>query len=244
MLSTTQSGGDAQTNDRSGLRTVGVAIGLLLAGMAANVAVGVAAIVAFGMESVQSGGTGFLVSAIGGQGLVLVVALAYVLWRSVEVPVAVPSLDESLVIGGSVVASVVAAIGLTYLREWLVPTQTSSGLGQIIMSNPSLALVVGVLSVVLIAPAEELLFRGAIQGRLGQAFGRWGTIGGASTLFGAWHLLNFTGSVIGAVLAAAVIGAVSLLWGYAYERTGNFAVPVLTHGLYNLTLMLVAYASL
>lgn len=244
MTTTISPSDEAQGGEGSGFRAVGAAVGLLLAGMLVNVGVGVAAILVFGMESVQQAGTGFYVSAILGQGLVFVVAFAYLWWRSLDVPTTVPSSDESLVIGGSVVASVVAALALSVLRQRFVPTDTTSALGEIIVANPELALVVGGLSVVLIAPAEELLFRGAIQGRLGQVFGPAGAIGGASTLFAAWHLLNFQGSVIGILLTAATIGAVSLLWGYAYERTDNFAVPVLTHGFYNLTLLLITYAQL
>lgn len=113
-----------------------------------------------------------------------------------------------------------------------------------IVANPSLALAVVGLSVVLIAPAEELLFRAAIRGRLRSAFGTVPAVVGASTLFGALHLLNVSGSLLGAVLAAGVIGVVSLLQGDAYERTDNVAVPVLIHGLYNLTLMTFAYLQL
>lgn len=237
----TETGG---STDRSQLRTVAVAIGLLLAGMVVNNGVGVFAVLVFGVESVTTGGTGFLVSALFGQGLVFAVALAYVYWRPLRIPFALPSRDEPLLIGAGVVVSVVAAIVLNFLRQLLVPTNMTSGLGEVFSANPTLMLVVGVLSVVLFAPAEELLFRGAIQGRLREAFGsRWAVVG-ASTLFGAWHLLNFSGSLLGTVLAAAVLGAVSLLWGYAYERTDNLAVPVLTHGLYNLTFMLLAYTGL
>lgn len=238
---------DAETGgptNRPRLRTVAVAVGLLLAGMIVNNGVGVLAVLVFGVESVTTGGTGFLVSALLGQGLVLAVALAYVHRRPLRVRFALPSRDEPLLIGAGVVVSVVAAIVLNILRQFLVPTNTTSGLGEVFAADPTLTLVVGVLSVVLFAPAEELLFRGAIQGRLRETFGsRWAVVG-TSALFGAWHLLNFAGSLLGTVLAAAVLGVVSLLWGYAYERTGNLAVPVLTHGLYNLTFGLLAYAAL
>lgn len=147
-------------------------------------------------------------------------------------------------IGGGIVASVVAAFGLTLLRQRLVSAETTSTLQEPLVANPSLVLILGLLSVILIAPAEELLFRGAIQNRLRSSFGPAGAIFGGSILFSGLHLLNFTGSLLGALLAAGVIGTVSLLWGYAYERTGNFAVPVLTHGLYNLTLMLITYVQL
>lgn len=244
MTTTASQNGEAQHSDQSSLRAVGAAVGLLLAGIVVNLGVSIAAVLAFGPQSVLEAGTGFYVSAIGGQGLVLVVGLAYVGWRSLDVSVTVPSTDESLLIGGAVVVSVVAALGLSVLRDQVVSGETTTGLAEIIMANPDLALVVGALSVVLIAPAEELLFRGAIQGRLREAFGPAGAVGGASALFAVWHVFNFSGSLLGAAITVATIGAVSLLWGYAYERTGNFVVPVLTHGLYNLTLMLLSYVGM
>jgi membrane protease YdiL (CAAX protease family) len=218
-------------------KATATAIGLLVAGTVVNVGAGVLALLIFGFNSVRSGGTGFLFAAIVGQLLVLGVAVGYIRWRDLSIPFAVPSRNESALIGIGVVVSVGAAIGLTVVRQELVSTDTSSGLAEIISSNPSLTLVVGALSVILIAPAEELLFRGAIQGRLRAVAGRWPAVLGASTLFAAWHLLNFDGPLVGVVLSAAIIGAVSVLWGYAYERTDNILVPILTHGLYNFALM-------
>lgn len=244
MTTTTDTRDDTRTTNETRLRPIGVGIGLLVIGLLLNIGVGVVATLVFGFDSVLNGGTGFLVSAVLGQGLVFVLAFGYIRWRSQRVPFAVPSTDESLLIVGSVVASVLAASGLTFLRREVLSTPVEAGLAEVIAANPSVAIVVGVLSVVLIAPAEELLFRGAIQGRFRERFGVLPAVLGASLLFAGWHLLNFGDSVLGAVLASAVVGTVSLLWGYAYERTGNFAVPVLTHGLYNMTLMTITYATL
>lgn len=53
-----------------------------------------------------------------------------------------------------------------------------------------------------VAPIEELLFRGAIQGRLRRAFGPTGAIVGASARFACVHVLNFTGPVGGGLAFA------------------------------------------
>jgi membrane protease YdiL (CAAX protease family) len=246
MASTTHSS-DASTDDRSTLRPIGVAIGLAVAGLAINFGTGfvggVVAALALGPEALMDDGALQFALGLPGQLLVFAFALGYLRWRSLPVPVSLPSRNESLLVGASVLASVVAALGLTALRRTLTGGVTST-IGGMVAGNPSLALTIGVASVVLIAPAEELLFRGAVQGRLRERFGAWPAITGASTLFAGWHLLNFGGSAIGTILAAGVIGVVSLLWGYTYERTGNVAVPVLTHGLYNLTLMVISFAEL
>lgn len=94
---------------------------------------------------------------------------------------------------------------------------------------------------VLVAPAEELLFRGAIQTRLGRAFGPALTVGLSSLLFASIHVLNFAGGATGVLFATATIFTVGAVLGAVYERTGNLAVPVLVHGLYNATLFGLSY---
>jgi len=246
-MPSTNDDSSAQSDDHAILRPVGVAIGLAVAGFLVNVGAsfvaGLIAALALGPEAVLNDGTVQFALGLPGQLLVFGFALGYVRWRSLDLPISLPSRNESLLIGATVVASVAAAFGLTLLRRALSGSVTST-IGGMVSATPSLALWIGVTSVFLIAPAEELLFRGAVQGRLGERFGTWPSVAGASTLFAGWHLLNFDGTALGTLLAAGVVGAVSLLWGYAYERTGNFAVPVLTHGLYNLTLMGITYGQL
>ncbi|QLG48046.1 type II CAAX endopeptidase family protein [Natrinema halophilum] len=96
--------------------------------------------------------------------------------------------------------------------------------------------------IVLVAPpAEEYLFRGAIQGRLHDSFGRTGAIAGASLLFGAIHIPNYLGSEVPAVIAGALIlTLVGAVFGYVYERTENLLVPIAVHTGYNLALMIVS----
>ncbi|WP_435115219.1 CPBP family intramembrane glutamic endopeptidase [Halolamina sp. C58] len=246
-MPSTNDSSNGQSDSHSTLRPIGAAVGLAVAGFAVNVGGGfvggVIAALTLGPEAVLNDSTLRFALGLPGQVLVFGFALGYLRWRSLDLPVSLPSRNQSLLVGASVVASVAAAFGLTFLREALSGGVTST-IGGMVSATPALALWIGVASVLLIAPAEELLFRGAVQGRLGEQFGTWPAVAGASTLFAGWHLLNFDGTALGTLLAAGVVGAVSLLWGYAYERTENFAVPVLTHGLYNLTLMAIAYAQL
>jgi membrane protease YdiL (CAAX protease family) len=104
------------------------------------------------------------------------------------------------------------------------------------------ALGLAALSIVLVAPAEELLFRGAIQGRLRRAFGPVPAVGGTSVLFGSVHLVNFTGSVVGALVGAGIVGVGGAVFGTVYERTGNLLVPIGVHGAYNTVLLVAAFA--
>jgi len=85
------------------------------------------------------------------------------------------------------------------------------------------------------APAEELVYRGLIHGRLRDAFPPRERVLIAAALFGLMHLLvgflTPSTGVIGALrwgLTACVPG---LLWGFAYERTNNLTVTTVAHAI-------------
>ena len=91
--------------------------------------------------------------------------------------------------------------------------------------------------------AEEIVFRGGLQRRLlGSAAGRasWQSISGAnaltSTLFAIAHLWNHP------PLAALGVLPVSLLLGWAYERSGRrLAPPIVLHLWFNLMLFAASF---
>jgi membrane protease YdiL (CAAX protease family) len=93
----------------------------------------------------------------------------------------------------------------------------------------------------LVAPAEEALFRGCIQSRLNLAFGRpyytWGIRWGwglliTSALFGLWHLaLNPTAASAGPHALWTFFAG--LIFGAVREKSGSIAAPALLHGVLN-----------
>ncbi|HEX7377180.1 MAG TPA: CPBP family intramembrane glutamic endopeptidase [Pirellulales bacterium] len=72
---------------------------------------------------------------------------------------------------------------------------------------------------------EELLFRGVVQRGLAPALGPWPACLLAAVLFGLCHALN-----TGYLILATAIG---LYLGWLERATGNLAVPILTHALYD-----------
>lgn len=80
----------------------------------------------------------------------------------------------------------------------------------------------------IIAPiAEEFFFRGFLQTMLCGVFdGRWTPILITSVAFGLVHYSQ--------PHAVPALIFLSILVGYAYERTGSLAVPILVHALFNL----------
>jgi len=82
------------------------------------------------------------------------------------------------------------------------------------------------------APAEELLFRGVIQGRLRETLGAVSGIVGAALLFALFHVflgLLSSLSTGGIIFWGWESFSGGLLWGVAYERTDNLVVPSVAH---------------
>jgi membrane protease YdiL (CAAX protease family) len=103
-----------------------------------------------------------------------------------------------------------------------------------------------VLSVLVIGPSEELLFRGVVQRYLSGVFSRAGAIGVTSVLFAVIHAPTFAlaASGLNSAVVAGTIFAISMTLGYAYALTDNLVVPTVVHGVYDATLFGVAYVAL
>lgn len=120
-------------------------------------------------------------------------------------------------------------------------------LGQAVAATPWLLVVLAALSVLLVGPAEETFFRGALQGTLRRGFGPVAAVLGAAALFAAPHALNYVVGgtdplAPGSLVSLATVFATGAVMGWAYERTDNLAVPVLMHGLYDATIFLAVFA--
>lgn len=97
--------------------------------------------------------------------------------------------------------------------------------------TPGLFAVYAVTAVVGAPIVEELLFRGVIQTRLVYRLGAVRGIAVASVMFGAAHLIGWTGP--GSLLAAAAIAAGGTVLGYLRWRTGRLGTSMVAHGLFN-----------
>ena len=229
---------DGSVGRRGQLRAVGVAIGLLIAGLVISLVFGVVftiPLILFGGD--LSGSVTFLALVAVGQVAFLAVGGVYV-WRFDKVTIQWPTRRDLGYTGGGVLA----ALGLVFSISVAAASAGVAPRGSVfdapIAQDPTVALGLAVLSIVLVAPAEELLFRGAIQGRLRRVFSPVGAVVGASLIFGSIHFINFTGSIVGAIVGMGVITVAGTVFGSIYERTGNLAVPILAHGAYNTVLLI------
>ncbi|WP_276259550.1 CPBP family intramembrane glutamic endopeptidase [Haloglomus litoreum] len=89
-------------------------------------------------------------------------------------------------------------------------------------------------SILVVGPAEELLFRGTIQKYLRERFAATGAILGAGLLFAVVHVPTLVvTSGPSAALSLGVILLVGLSFGWLYERTGSLVAAMVAHGGYN-----------
>ena len=170
----------------------------------------------------------------------LLAGYAYVRFRDVRVPLRVPSRSDALAVAGGTVVALAAAVALSAVLNALdlVP---ESVIGDVVTADPTFLLGLAVLSVLVVAPAEELLFRGAVQGTLRERYGPVPAVAGASLLFGSMHLTNYTGALLPVIAGASLIAAVGAVFGALYEWTDNLAVPVAAHATYNTVLLTLSY---
>lgn len=156
-----------------------------------------------------------------------------------------------LVIGTAIVMVIAAGLLSTLVVELVdllgfdvEPAENEST--QILENNPNPALLVGgiLLMFLVVGPAEELLFRGVIQGRLRERLPAWSAIAIASVVFGSIHLFALGGTdPAGIATTIAVLSTVAVALGGIYEYTGNIVVAALTHGLYNSILITGLYVT-
>ncbi|SEP31280.1 hypothetical protein SAMN04487948_1446 [Halogranum amylolyticum] len=230
----------SQSGPRTVLEMLGLTVLTFVIALVAGV-VFIAPLIALGYDiettSILVGAT-----AVGQLGM-FGVGYLYYRYRDLSVPITLPSLREL----GYVVVGVVAAIAAAVILSVALTTLgllPSSVIGDTAATNPTYLLGLAALSIVVVAPVEEFVFRGVIQGRLRDRFGSAPAIVGASLLFGSLHLANYSGNPVAIIAGALMIAVVGSIFGTLYERTGNLAVPILVHATYNTILLGLSYVAL
>ncbi|WP_434531495.1 CPBP family intramembrane glutamic endopeptidase (plasmid) [Haloarcula sp. NS06] len=132
-------------------------------------------------------------------------------------------------IQGVVLPPVLAALGLPH-------PDPVAGTGHVDLATEPLLWPAAFLGMfVFAAPAEELVYRGIIQGTLRKGFNLAGVVVSGGLLFGLMHILVglFTPDVgmFGALRWGITTALPGMVWGYAYERTENLAVTAITHAM-------------
>lgn len=223
------------------IRASVVAIALTTAAFVASLVTGVVVLVPALLLGYDIGSLPVLVTAlIAGQLGFLAVGVLYTQQHDLRIRISRPiRRSMGYVVGGTGLALMIG-MGMWLLLDDL-GSAPESVIEEVAAIDPVFLLVVAVLSMLLVAPVEEYLFRGVIQGRLRESLGPIPAILGASLLFGSLHFANYIGSPIEILAGVGVITCVGIVFGTLYELTDNLAVPIAVHGIYNVVLSLWSY---
>lgn len=230
------------------LRVVGTSIGLGVAGFLVGIVVTVlllSLLGGLGVNVQENLVVLYGVQIIGLQGVgLMATSLFYfqVRDRFSLVRIGRPSLrDVGLMLGGTFAIFLLFA-GISAVYSLLGVQTPTTPIVEDGLQTPVLALYLIPFTYLLVGPGEELLFRGAIQGLLGEAYPTGAAVVIASALFAIAH----AGSVVGAPLEQAVpyfaiLFVLSLVLGALYEVSDNLLVPIFVHGTYNAVTFLQLY---
>lgn len=184
------------------------------------------------------GGFGSLLSSYAVQPGFGLVALGYVRWRGdfhVMERIQKPSAEG---IGWVVAGMVGYQLSVNSITRLLPVVGLSHGghsggasKWRVFLEQPELAVPGLAIMFLVMAPMEELLFRGVIHDTLEDAFEAPGRVVIGALLFGGMHFF-----LSGGLVSVIVTFCGGLLWGAGYERTKNLSVPMLAHAGYWLLL--------
>lgn len=137
------------------------------------------------------------------------------------------------------VLGVVVLVGIVYAISTLAASLgiefADHAVVEAAADDPSILLPLIPISILVVGPGEELLYRNVVQKHLYDYAPRWGAIVATSCIFAAVHFPAYidkdsTGAV---AITLASIFLLSLVLGVVYARTDNVLVPALVHGIYN-----------
>lgn len=232
---------------------VGVAVGLaVLAYGGGNIAalIGFLLMGAFGIEVTLT--RMFLLSVITIQLLFFTgVSLVYLRYRGfslADIGVRKPSLEDWIAAGagfvGLIIAWLAASISSFFVATRFDIEQPQQEIFEMGQQDPMVFVLLGVLSLLIVGPAEELLFRGVIQTRLRENFGVVAGLGIATALFALIHIVGFLeASLISGLLGVSVLFVIGAVLAIVYEYTGNLVIVAILHGVFNAIQAALGYVS-
>ncbi len=155
--------------------------------------------------------------------------------------------DLSYVFLGLVVLFLILLI-FGAIFEYLGAETTSHSVETLIHSTPEIMLLLIPISLLLVGPLEELLYRNIIQKYLYSSFSPAGSILISSIIFSAVHISAYSGDALfqnplPVLNALFVIFILSVIIGFVYYRTKNLVTAALLHGIYDSIIFAVFYVS-
>lgn len=142
---------------------------------------------------------------------------------------------------GAAVATVPVLFGVAVLAGALGVTPAEHGLEDAVRGGGvAVAVPIAVSSILVVGPAEELLYRNLVQKILTDRFHTVTAILVASLVFAVVHTTAYwTGSPIEVASALGLVFVLSVLLGTLYAVTDRVVVPALAHGGYDAVVFLL-----
>lgn len=236
--------GSSLGDPRPHVRAIGGAVVvLILVVLLASVAVGLAAPLIDAAGIPQDGALGlalrsafqFVGFGVAGVGYLAVVD------RTDLVSVRWPTRSDLKWLGGGLVGLVGLYAAATALFGALGISGADSAIVEQGADQPVYFLYLVPVTILLVGPTEELIFRGILQGQFREPYGSVVAITGASAVFAAVHVSSYTGDGLLATLSVVLL--LGGVLGVLYEKSGNLVVPAVVHGLFNTVQFVAAYAT-
>lgn len=137
---------------------------------------------------------------------------------------------------------VVLLVGVSLILQQLGIQTAQNGVETAGNQAPAYYLYLVPITILLIGPTEELIFRGIVQGTFRRSYGPKAAIVLATAVFALIHWGALTGGGGGRLATIAVIFVLGGVLGAVYELSGNVVVTALIHGLFNAVQFLYQYA--
>lgn len=172
----------------------------------------------------------------------LAVPLAYLAWREDWGLVGAdsPSVRDLATIAVGALILVAFMNGAELFVSWLGFQPAENTAVESGRENPELFLYYIPVVLLLNSPAEELLFRGVVQGLLRRAYGVVPGILGAAAIFGLVHYSALVASGSAGAYVVIALGS-GIILGILYEYTENLLVPIVVHAVWNCLVYLTLY---
>ncbi|WP_410766506.1 CPBP family intramembrane glutamic endopeptidase [Haloferax sp. DFSO60] len=152
-----------------------------------------------------------------------------------------PTRRDMLWVGGGLLALFAVYLAGSAAMSALGIESGDSVLAQQGEANPIYFLYLTVITIVLVGPAEELIFRGIAYGELRRLWGPIPAIIGSSAVFASIHLWSFSGD--GAIISLLMVFILGSVLAAIYEKSGNLIVVAVAHGLFNAVQFVASYLS-
>ncbi len=172
-------------------------------------------------------------------------------WEQIKTYLGVrfPTLKEyGIIIGAWILILILSIIVGLFLMELLPevtgtepPEPADDPITDMIIDDPAIVPLLMLFMFLIVGPAEELLFRGVIQGRLRERFSAGPAILFATLIFTLVHVITYIGAPAQVAVTLLVLFVTAIVLGIVYEYTKNIVVVSLLHGLHNSMVILFTY---